>query len=230
MRCVGVLLFGALLVATVSAAQAQTPSLSNPGGPVVDTAKPTPPAAPPPPGLPGAVSNSNPTPPSRPSQAASPNDALFDAINRGDMAEAQDAISRGADLNARNVLGMTPLELAVDLNRNNIAFLLLSIEHEHAAAAAGTNSALSLSVPPMPAAMPASGSAAGGHQVTGTDDGLGQGSVADLLLANQPPAPSSPQGGSIAKAAITPDPPVMAGSFAPDPSVGFLGFGPHTGQ
>ncbi len=230
MRCVRFLLFGALLIAAVPAARAQTPSMANPGGPVVDTAKPAPPPAPPPPGLPGAVSNNNPAPPSRPSQAASPNDALFDAINRGDMAEAQDAISRGADLDARNVLGMTPLELAVDLNRNNIAFLLLSIEHEHAAAAAGTNSALSLSVPPVPAAVPASGSASGGHQITSADDGLDQGSVADLLLANQPPAPSSPQRESIAKAAITPDPPVMAGSGAPDPAVGFLGFGPRVGQ
>lgn len=230
MRCVWVLLSGAFLVAAVPEAQAQTPSLSNPGGPVVDTAKPAPPAAPPPPGLPGAVGSTNLAPSSPPSQAASPNDALFDAINRGDMAEAQDAISRGADLDARNVLGMTPLELAVDLNRNNIAFLLLSIEHEHTAAAAGTNSALSLSVPPVPAAMPTSGSAAGGHQITGTDDGLGQGSVADLLLANQPPAPSSPQRESMARAVVTPDPPVMAGSGAPDPSVGFLGFGPRTGQ
>ena len=44
-----------------------------------------------------------------------PNDALFDAINRGDIAAARDAISRGADLGARNILGMTPMELSVDL-------------------------------------------------------------------------------------------------------------------
>ncbi len=56
-----------------------------------------------------------------------PNETLFDAINRGDMATARDALSRGADLNARNVLGMTPLDLAVDLGRNDIAFLLLSM-------------------------------------------------------------------------------------------------------
>ena len=56
-----------------------------------------------------------------------PNDALFDAINRGDLATARDAISRGADLSATNVLGMTPLELSVDLGRNDISFMLMSM-------------------------------------------------------------------------------------------------------
>ena len=56
-----------------------------------------------------------------------PNDELFDAINRGDIAAARDAISRGADLSGRNVLGMTPMELSVDLGRNDISFLLLSM-------------------------------------------------------------------------------------------------------
>jgi hypothetical protein len=59
-----------------------------------------------------------------------PTDALFDAINRGDIAAARDAISRGADLNGRNVLGMTPMELSVDLGRNDISFLLLSMRAE----------------------------------------------------------------------------------------------------
>ena len=56
-----------------------------------------------------------------------PTEALFDSINRGDTAAGRDAISRGADLNARNVLGLTPLELAVDLGRNDLSFLLLSL-------------------------------------------------------------------------------------------------------
>jgi hypothetical protein len=222
MRCLGLLLLGGLAVLTVPLASAQTPSLSNPGGPVVGTAPAQAGPPPPPPGLPGAASSNNSTSaPPPPSQAASPNDALFDAINRGDMAEARDAIARGAELDARNVLGMTPLELAVDLNRNDIAFLLLSIEHEHTAAAAGTNSALSLSVPPVPAAMPVSGSGNSGQP------GLAGGSVADLLLANQPPV-SAPRA-SVAKAALTPDPPSMAGTGSPDPAVGFLGFGPRAG-
>jgi ankyrin repeat protein len=56
-----------------------------------------------------------------------PNEALFDAINRGDIATARDALSRGADLHAHNILGMTPLELSIDLGRNDISFMLLSM-------------------------------------------------------------------------------------------------------
>ena len=56
-----------------------------------------------------------------------PTEALFDSINRGDTNAGRDAIGRGADLDARNVLGFTPLELAVDLGRNDLAFLLLSL-------------------------------------------------------------------------------------------------------
>ncbi|WP_158743747.1 hypothetical protein [Acidisphaera sp. L21] len=56
-----------------------------------------------------------------------PTEALFDAINRGDILTARDAISRGADLDGTNLLGLTPLELSVDLGRNDISFLLLSL-------------------------------------------------------------------------------------------------------
>jgi hypothetical protein len=59
-----------------------------------------------------------------------PTDALFDAINRGDIAGARDALNRGADLNGVNILGMTPMELSVDLGRNDISFLLLSMRGE----------------------------------------------------------------------------------------------------
>ena len=67
----------------------------------------------------------------------SPNAALFDAINRGDIAAARDALSRGAQLSAHNVLGLTPIELAVDLGRNNIAFLLLSMRGAEGAGSGG---------------------------------------------------------------------------------------------
>ena len=56
-----------------------------------------------------------------------PNEALFDAINRGDTVSAREAIGRGADIHARNVLGLTPLEQSVDLGRSDISFLLLSL-------------------------------------------------------------------------------------------------------
>jgi hypothetical protein len=81
-----------------------------------------------PPALPGATSNaSRVTPSERPPTDMEPTDALFDAINRGDIAAARDAITRGADLRGRNILGMSPMELSIDLGRNDISFLLLSM-------------------------------------------------------------------------------------------------------
>jgi hypothetical protein len=80
--------------------------------------------------LPGAKAGADrvaPAPADHPVSAMEPTDALFDAINRGDIGTARDAINHGADLSARNVLGMTPMDLSVDLNRNDITFLLLSL-------------------------------------------------------------------------------------------------------
>lgn len=95
----------------------------------------------PPPALPGARSSQAPAPAAKPLSDMSPNDALFDAINRGDIAAARDSLNRGADLNARNILGMTPMELSVDLGRNDISFLLLSMR-------GGDSSPAQTSVPP----------------------------------------------------------------------------------
>lgn len=81
-----------------------------------------------PPALPG--SRAEPTavaPASRIPTDMPPTEALFDAVNRGDLATAKEAIGRGADINGTNVLGLTPLELSVDLGRNEISFLLLSL-------------------------------------------------------------------------------------------------------
>jgi hypothetical protein len=83
----------------------------------------------PPPALPGLSARQAPQPiPADPAraQSLSPTAALFDAIARGDLAAARDAVARGADLNARNVLGLTPLDAAVDQRRDEIAFFLLS--------------------------------------------------------------------------------------------------------
>lgn len=80
--------------------------------------------------LPGAQSTGNAAPATKSANDMSPNEALFDAINRGDIAAARDALSRGAELNGQNVLGMTPMELSVDLGRNDISFLLLSMRGE----------------------------------------------------------------------------------------------------
>lgn len=56
-----------------------------------------------------------------------PTAALFDAVNRGSLVGAKEALNRGADINARNVLDQTPLDLAIDLGRNDIMFQLLSL-------------------------------------------------------------------------------------------------------
>ncbi|MFO1027207.1 MAG: hypothetical protein U1E70_18685 [Acetobacteraceae bacterium] len=77
--------------------------------------------------LPGAKARAPVAPASKSPTDMSPNDAMFDAINRGDIETVKDALSRGARLEARNILGMTPLELSVDLGRNDISFLLLSM-------------------------------------------------------------------------------------------------------
>ncbi len=117
-------LAAALLAAAPSLAQAQM-LFNQVGGNSRPQAPP--PKAAPPPALPGAASNGNAAPPTRVPTDMEPTDALFDAINRGDINAARDAISRGADLHGHNVLGMTPLELSVDLGRNDISFLLLSM-------------------------------------------------------------------------------------------------------
>src|SRR4051812_34425418 len=101
-------LLGAVATAafTSSPAKAQIlpgPGLGGKGKPAVGS-----PAAPPPPALPGArVDKEMVAPPDRPVSDMQPNDALFDSINRGDIASARDALSRGADLEAKNILGMT---------------------------------------------------------------------------------------------------------------------------
>lgn len=83
--------------------------------------------APPPAALPGAQSKpETAAPAAQPSALMDPTEALFDAINRGDIAAARDAVNRGADLGGHNLLGMTPIQLSVDLARNDITFLLLS--------------------------------------------------------------------------------------------------------
>lgn len=83
---------------------------------------------PPPAALPGAgVDKEMVAPAERPASEMQPTEALFDAVNRGDAAAARDAINRGAEIDAKNVLGLTPLDLSIDLGRRDISFLLLSM-------------------------------------------------------------------------------------------------------
>ncbi len=91
------------------------------------------PAAALPPVLPGTKSAPEAAAPTVSPADLSPTDALFDAINRGDATAARDAINRGANMDGHNVLGLTPLELSIDLGRNDISFLLLSMRGEEPA-------------------------------------------------------------------------------------------------
>lgn len=119
----------ALVVASALPAAAQVGGVGNPGSnpfsqnPEADKTK----VVRKPSGLPGARSGAVVAPPEKPAAEMRPTEALFDSVNRGDIAAARDAIGRGAELEGRNILGLTPLELAVDLGRNDITFLLLSM-------------------------------------------------------------------------------------------------------
>ena len=86
----------------------------------------------PPPALPGAVSTDPAAPSSHAATDMDPTAALFDAIDRGDLTAAKDALARGADLSGSNVLGEKPIEMSIDLNRNDITFLLLSMRNNDA--------------------------------------------------------------------------------------------------
>lgn len=108
----------------------------------------------PPPAIPGAVSNNAAAPATKPASEMDPNAALFDAIDRGDFAAARDALNRGADLNARNVLGQRPVDMSIDLSRNDITFLLLSLRAQNGdqapAASSGTEEAAAETPAPAP--------------------------------------------------------------------------------
>ena len=163
----------------------------------------------PPSALPGAQVNKDRVIPSEKGASdKSPNDALFDAITRGDVSSAQDAINRGADFNARNILGLTPLDESIDLGRNNITFLLLSLRpapdttsapaKPFTSAPPKLTGALSAPLPSSLAARPAATPAA-------TD-----GAVGASPAKSTPAAPALPASGN-------------AGT--PNPKTGFLGFG-----
>jgi hypothetical protein len=121
-----------LLRLTILAAPAALLAAALPGGPAAAQQMVRPPpqqqapvtAAP---ALPGLAARRTPAPiPADPTVSLSPNAALFDAISRGDLGAAREAVARGADIDTRNALGLTPLDAAVDQGRNEIAFYLLS--------------------------------------------------------------------------------------------------------
>ncbi len=180
------------------------PSASTAMGVASPRQKPQAPVLPPPPAIPGAQSTpGSAAPPDRTATDMAPNTALFDAIDRGDITAARDALNRGADLNAQNVLGMTPIDLSIDLGRNDITFLLLSMRGGSDQAAP----ALAAARGPVPAA----------HR--------------EPSRRHRPVAVSAQVSARVAVQA--PAPPRTAPLFAHDggapvPQAGFLGFDPTT--
>ncbi len=169
----------------------------------------------PPPGLPGAAVGADRVTPSNGAAAdLPPTEALFDAINRGDLNSARDAIARGADYNGRNILGLTPLDQSIDLSRNNITFLLLSLR---GASAETVRSAKTLS--------------SGGGQ-SGAAGAKG-GSKMAVQPAPRPVAPKAAvasNGPSAAQVVTSRQPQAAAPAGVgdrgtPSPQNGFLGFG-----
>jgi hypothetical protein len=152
--------------------------------------------------VPGAKAHAPAAPATRSATDMSPNDALFDSINRGDIAGARDALNRGADLDAVNVLGMTPMELSVDLNRNDISFLLLSMRGEDSGR--GARAVGRTPAQPVAAAEPVSKK------------------PPHVKTARATPAPEPAQ----AAPKPTPKPKLFANDGGtPLPNAGFLGFG-----
>jgi hypothetical protein len=173
--------------------------------PSVEPDKPAPPA---PDAVPGAKARAPAAPSTHSPTDLRPTDALFDAINRGDIASARDALNRGADMDGVNVLGMTPMELSVDLGRNDISFLLLSMRGEDSSR----------------------GSRAVGRDVAGEAPGA-KGVVPPKTAKVKSAAPtktSKAKDTSVVSRSVAKPKLFANDGGAPLPSVGFLGFDPRS--
>jgi hypothetical protein len=179
---------------------------NNPGGMTGQAPKNA--AQAPPDAVPGARSRPDTVIPLKGGTAdLAPTEALFDAINRGDILSARDAINRGADLDSTNLLGLTPIELSVDLGRNDISFLLLSLRGAAGSSQAARQPAGAPAAPAPPAKMTAAE----------------RREAARLAAANARAPANTP----VAPSAIH-TPTLFAGDGgAPVPAAGFLGFDRH---
>jgi hypothetical protein len=204
-RHIATLSFGVTLsVIAASAGWAQLPA-SGPGVSTIGKRTATQgaqekPPEPTPDAVPGAKARAPAAPATKSAADMPPTEALFDAINRGDIASARDALNRGADLNGVNVLGMTPMELSVDLGRNDISFLLLSMRGEDAGR----------------------GSRAVAHDVQG-------GPPSQKVVREAKPKPGNVHGPAAVAIKPVATPKLFANDGGtPLPSAGFLGFDPHS--
>jgi hypothetical protein len=175
-------------------------ALGSPSG-TLDGSRRAPPTA-----LPGLTARGNIEPiPADPNANLAPTPALFDAINRGDLFAARDAVARGADPEATNVLGLTPLDAAVDQGRNDIMFFLLSVRGARTTGAPAEDAQGAFrSQPAVADATSRPGRAA-----------RAQAAASSTVAASRAPMPEAMPGG----------PRLWAGDGgAAKPEVGFLGF------
>lgn len=165
------------------------------------------PQAAPAPALPGLAARRAPAPIAGDSTAnLSPNAALFDAINRGDLAAARDAVARGANLEARNAIGLSPIDAAVDQGRNDIAFYLLSARDTSRVAPPPEPGEASLSGPPPTAPQ--------GRPSRRQTPAAAADAIAAAVASQPPPGPATPRAARL-----------WAGDGGtPRPEIGFLGF------
>ncbi len=154
-----------------------------------------------PPALPGASGVGNISAGPVTTTNEDPTKLLFSAINHGDYTQARAAVSRGANLNARNALDETPIELAVELNRNNITFMLLSVRAEEGPSGGGAN----------------------GDNDTGQSTRTIAATTRPTIHRSQPAMTYHAQQTRVQPNAALPDQPGI-----PNPAAGFLGFGDHS--
>lgn len=202
-------LAGIVLVAAAVAARAQSSiDMNGNAAPTPHVIAPTVKHDQAPAALPGAESRPDSAAPAdRIANDMQPTDALFDAIDRGDIAAARDAVSRGADLSGRNLLGLTPLDESIDLGRKDITFLLLSLRGADAGPGGPVQQAQKAPPPDKPARAPAAVASRAGREHA----------PARERAAANPPA-LRPATARTAK--------LFAGDTGtPVPQAGFLGFG-----
>jgi hypothetical protein len=167
-----------------------------------------PPAGAPPTGAPGAQAQGDGTIIQRRQQprqrTGTPTEQLFEAINTGDLEDVRAAVAAGGDVSARNVLGLTPIDLAIDLGRTDIALYLLSLGRVRPLTA----------LPEERAARPRGPT----REEILRQQRAEEAAIEAALRARGAAPPVSPQG-------VVPVAPLWRGDGgAPNPAIGFLGF------
>ncbi|MCQ8241030.1 ankyrin repeat domain-containing protein [Rhizosaccharibacter radicis] len=155
----------------------------------------------PPPAIPGAVSDEETSTSAHSGADLEPTAALFDSINRGSLTGAKEALNRGADIQGKNELGMSPLDMSIDLSRNDITFLLLSMR----------NSDSSQNAPVVASAAGTAGGSDGKDDAGRKNKHRRRGHDSELADAGTPAKPAR----SVR---------VASDGGTPKPEIGFLGF------